>query len=332
MTPVPQKAPIEGVPADLLLRQISGCIWLLRRGGSFHYIYGDAARVFGRAHADLDRRDFISLCEPSARASWAARLERVFAGDTAVGETRFAEHSPAFSITLFPVRLEQGEVAFAGGIARQIPEADVVMRALETLESGRARLSEVLHGRIGQDLSAAGLQLDLLRMDLADSGVPIPRRIAEIQAALGTVIEVVRDLNRELNPVIAERVGLRAALERLAGLLRDGFPGNVRVLADASAQPPPPVAAALYRIAQEAAGQAARRPGCSAIEILLKSLRSGPALEIRDNAPFSGVVEGDRSGGLDAMMMRFFADRAGIELQIDRTPENGTLVRALCRI
>jgi signal transduction histidine kinase len=104
----------------------------------------------------------------------------------------------------------------------------------------------------------------------------------------------------------------------------------VRVFSDAAAQPPPEVAAALYRIAQEAAGNAARRAGCSVIEILLKSLRSGLALEIRDNA--AGFDAADRvAGGLELLIMRHFADRAGIELQIDSAPDSGTVVRALCR-
>ena len=37
------------------------------------------------------------------------------------------------------------------------------------------------------------------------------------------------------------------------------------------------------------------------------------------------------TGALEVMMMRYFADRAGIELQIERAPDKGTMVRALCR-
>jgi signal transduction histidine kinase len=169
-------------------------------------------------------------------------------------------------------------------------------------------------------------------MDLAESALPIPPRVGEIQAILETVIEVVRDVNRELNPAIAERIGLRAALDRLAGRLRANFQGNVQVSADAAARPAPEVAAALYRIAQEAAGHAARRVGCSAIEILLKSLRSGIALEVRDNGPGFGAADrAVRGAELELLVMQYFADRAGIELQIESAPDKGTVVRALCR-
>jgi signal transduction histidine kinase len=316
---------------EMLLRQSPGCAWLLRRDGAFQAVYGGAPRVFGRAAAELESLNFTDLFAPPARPSWIGRLERVFAGETLGAAGQFGEGA-TFSITLFPIRPPEGEIAFAGGIAHEMPEAGLVQRTLAALETDRARLSQLLHDRVGQSLSAAGLQLDLLRMDLAESALPIPQRIGEIQAMLETIMRLVRDVNRELNPAVAERLGLRTALDRLAGRLRADFKGNVRVFADATAQPPQEAAAALYRIAQEAAGRAARRAGCSAIEILLKSLRSGPALEIRDNGPgFDAADSAFHGGGMELLVMQHFADGAGIELQIDSSPDKGTVVRALCR-
>jgi len=325
-TPLPSAALCE-----MLLRQNPGCAWLLKRDGAFQAVYGDAPRVFGRAAMELESLNFTDLFAPPARPSWVGRLERVFAGETLGAAGRFGAGA-AFSIAMFPIQSPDGPVTFAGGMAHEMPQGDLVLRALEALESDRARLPELLHDRVGQSLSAAGLELDLLRMDLAESAVPIPQRIGDIQAMLETVMGLVRDVNRELNPALAERLGLRSALDRLAGHLRAHFKGNVRVFADATAQPAPQAAAALYRLAQEAAGHAARRAGCSAIEILLKSLRSGTALEIRDNG--LGCDAADRafgSGALELLVMQHIADRAGIELEIDSAPDKGTVVRALCR-
>ncbi|HXM41834.1 MAG TPA: histidine kinase [Bryobacteraceae bacterium] len=331
MTPATAKPLPAATLCEMLLRQSPGCAWLLKRDGSFEAAYGDALRVFGRAAAELQKLSFIDLIAPPARRSWIGRLERLFTGETLAAAGRFGGRG-AFSITMFPVQSADGEVSFAGGIAHEMPEGDVLLHTLEALESDRARLPQLLHDRVGQSLSAAGLQLDLLRMDLAESALPVPQRIGEIQAMLDTVMGLVRDVNRELNPAIAERAGLRAALDRLAGRLRTDFSGNVRVFADATAQPSPEAAAALYRIAQEASRHAARRTGCSAIEILLKSLRSGPALEIRDNAPGPDAADWTfRGGWLERLVMQHFADRAGIELQIESAPGKGTLVRALCR-
>ncbi|MGA2742630.1 MAG: histidine kinase [Bryobacteraceae bacterium] len=331
MTPAAANPPPAAALCEMLLRQSPGCAWLLKRDGTFQAAYGDTPRVFGCAAAELHSLSLVDLIEPLARTSWTRRLERLFTGETLGAACRFAGRG-AFSVTMFPIRTKSGEIAFAGGMAHDMPEADLLLHTLEALESDRARLPQLLHDHVGQSLSAAGLQLDLLRMELGESALPIPQRIGEIQALLDNVMALVRDVNRELNPAVAERAGLRAALDRLAGRLRTDFGGNVRVFADATAQLPPEAAAALYRIAQEAAGRASRRAGCSAIEILLKSLRSGPALEIRDNGP--GLDAADwafRGGGLELLVMQHFADRAGIELQIESSPAKGTLVRALCR-
>jgi signal transduction histidine kinase len=330
MTPATAKPLPAAAQCELLLCQSPGCAWLLRHDGTFHTVYGDASRVFGRPAAELESLNFADLFAPPARLSWIGRCDRVFLGETLGAAARFSDAGPAFSVTLFPVRSPEGEIAFAGGIAHEMPEASIILRTLETLETDRARLSQLLHDRIGQNLSSAGLQLDLLRMDLASSGAAVPQRLVEIQAILDTVMEVVRNVNRELHPAVAERIGLRGALDRLAGQLRADFKGNVRVLADATAQPSPEAAAALYRIAEEAAGHAARRSGCSAIEILLKSLRNGPALEIRDNGTGFDVTEGAfRRARLEFLLMQHFADRAGLELEIESGPGKGTVVRAL---
>jgi signal transduction histidine kinase len=332
MTPATAKPLPPAALCEMLLRQGTGCAWLLKRDGAFQAVYGDAPRVFGRAAAELESLIFTDLFEPPARLSWIGRLDRVFAGETLAAAARFREGDATFSITIFPIRLPEGEIAFAGGLAHEMPEGALVLRTLEALETDRARLPQMLHDRVAQSLSAAGLQLDLLRMDLTESALPIPQRIAEIQAMLETVMGLVRDINRELNPAVAERIGLRAALDRLAGRLRANFKGNVQVFADAAAQPPPEAAAALYRIAQEAAGHAARRAGCSAIEILLKSLRGGIALEVRDHGP--GFDAADRAVGgvrLELLVMQYFADRAGIELQVGSAPDKGAVVRALYR-
>lgn len=332
MTPATAKTLPAAALCEMLLRRNPGCAWLLHCDGAFQAVYGDAARVFGRTASELEGLNFTDLFAPPARPAWIGRLERVFRGETAGASGQFGEVSPTFFITLFPVQGPEGEMFLAGGIAHHLREGDILLRTLESLESERARLSEIVHDRFGQSLSAAGLQLDLLRMDLAESGLPIPPRIGEIQAMLETAMELVRDVHRELNPAVAGRIGLRAALDRLAGRLRTDFKGNVRVFADATAQPSPEASAALFRIAQEAAGQAARRVGCSAIEILLKSLRSGPALEIRDNGPAcDGAGAAFPAGGLELLAMQHFADRADIELQIDSVPHKGTVVRAFCR-
>ena len=73
----------------------------------------------------------------------------------------------------------------------------------------------MLHDDIAQVLSAAGLQLDILRMDLAEAVPGIASRTDEIQKLLDHAVKRVRDLSYELNPPVAERAGLQSGAEWL---------------------------------------------------------------------------------------------------------------------
>jgi len=327
---MPQSPPAAAL-CEMLLRQSHGCAWLLQPDATFHAVFGAPVRVFGRTAPQLEGLDFAGLCPPDARAAWCSRLGRVFAGETVGASGKFDGGESTFAITLFPVPAQEGGIVFAGGMAHEMGDGALVLRKLAALEADCSRLSQLLHDHVAQNLSAAGLQLDLLRMDLAGAHIAIPPRIAEIQIMLEGIMGLVRGVNRELNPALAERLGLRAALDELAGHLRANFKGCVRVFTDTKAQLPPHAAGAMYRIAQEAAGNAARRAGCSVIEILLKSLRSGPALEIRDDAPGVDGSAGAFQAGLELLVIQHIADAAGIEVQIGSAPEKGSVLRALWR-
>jgi signal transduction histidine kinase len=91
----------------------------------------------------------------------------------------------------------------------------------------------------------------------------------------------------------------------------------------------PKLASALYQIMQEAVENAVQHSGCSAIEIAIKSTRTGTVMEVRDNGRGfdpADLVSGRR--GLGLLSMEHYAAQAGLELTIASTPETGTKVRA----
>jgi two-component system NarL family sensor kinase len=138
----------------------------------------------------------------------------------------------------------------------------------------------------------------------------------------------VREYSYELNPSTVERAGLRAALDRLATRTRTHFSGTLRIHDDPSVKIDPKIASALYHIAHEAVANAAQHAACSAIEIALKSSRSGPILEVRDNG--RGFDPGDILGarrGLGLLSMEHYAAQAGLELTIASNRDTGTVVR-----
>src|SRR5438093_7678313 len=126
-----------------------------------------------------------------------------------------------------------------GGGLKPIPDADrrfraLALAALENQQSERGKVARLLHDEVAQLISAAGLQLDILRMDLEDKVPAIASRTADIQDLLERVVNRIRDLSYELNPDIVERVGLQPALDLLVGRFRKSFSGSLRLIYDSS--------------------------------------------------------------------------------------------------
>src|SRR5712691_2945717 len=103
------------------------------------------------------------------------------------------------------------------GSLEPIPESEqrfraLALAALDNQQLERSKLARLLHDEVAQILSAAGLQLDILKMDLVDRVPEIAVRTAEIQQLLDRVVKEIRDLSYQLNPEIVERAGLQPAL------------------------------------------------------------------------------------------------------------------------
>jgi signal transduction histidine kinase len=321
--------------AEAFLEQSPECQWIAGADGVFHRAYGDTSSIFGKPAAQLVGLTLAQVLDPAAAALWGSRLDRIRAGETL--RLRERRGAATWYITMFPVRAA-GVVEFAGGLARELtPLATAeqelrfaVLSALKAQEFERNMVSRFLHDTVGQNLTALGLQLDLLRMDLESLAPESCSHIGEIQKLLETVMEQVRDYSYELNPSTVERAGLRSALDRLVARLRTRFTGLLRLNVDPSLKFDPKIATALYQILQEAVENAVQHASCSAIEIAVKSTKSGPALEVRDNG--RGFDPGDLSAGcrgLGLLSMEHYAAQAGVSLSITSNPGTGTTVRAV---
>jgi len=199
-------------------------------------------------------------------------------------------------------------------------------------EEEGARVSRILHDDVGQILSAIGLQLDLLRMDINENVAGCSRRIVEIQKVIELAVAQVRDLSYELNPSIVERTGLQFALDRLAGRFRKDFSGSIRLLFDPSVRLPLETATAVYKIAEQALDNAVRHSGATKVEVVVKSGRPGVTLEIRDNGSgFAATRPADDAQGLGLNLMRYHAAQSGLRFSVASIPEQGTIVRAIFR-
>lgn len=300
----------------------------------FLRVFGDTTALFGRPAVEVAGRAVSEALAKERADAWQGRFQRALEGET----LSLREHrgKGTWEISVFPIRVE-GEIRFAGGMAREITpwntaEQDLrhtVHGALKAQEFERAMVSKFLHDSVGQNMTALGLQLDVIRMDLETISPETCVEVAQIQKIIGDMMEKVREYSYKLNPSTVERAGFRSALDGLAEHMRLSFKGTLRVNVDPALKLDPKVASALYQIVREAVENAVQHAGCSGIEIALRSTRTGTVLEVRDNGSGfdpADLVEGRR--GLGLLTMEHFAAEAGLELSITSARKSGTTVRA----
>jgi len=307
---------------------------MVREDLVFERVYGDSNPVFGKPAEALTGHSVVNSLDAETAPAWCSRFARALAGETL--NLRERHGNTTWYISVFPVRAKDG-TRYAGGMAREITPwqtaeqelRNTVLGALKAQEYERNTLSRFLHDAVGQNLTALGLQLDLVRMDLESASPETCVRIGEIQQVLETIMEQVREYSYHLNPSAVERAGLRSALDRLTVHIRERFSGSLRVNVDPSLKIKPILATAFYHIAHEAIDNAVQHSSCSAIEIAVKSTRTGASLEVRDNGKGfdpADVLGGSR--GLGLLSMEHYAAQAGLDLSITSDKKTGTTVRA----
>lgn len=317
------------------LEQSPACHWIVDRNLVFEQVFGNATSIFGRPAVELRGRAVGEVLAPEAATSWTGRFSRALEGEALVLRER--RPSSAWNISVFPICVD-GKIGRVGGLALEASAwnkaeqelRNTVLGALKAQEFERNMASKFLHDSVGQNLTALGLQLDLVRMDLESVSPEICGRIADIQKILEAMMEEVRDYSYTLNPSTVERAGLRSALDRLAGRIRGRFPGSFRLNVDPSLKLEKKIALAMYQIAQEAVENSVQHASCSAIEIAVKSSRTGTFLEVRDNG--KGFDPADLLGGcrgLGLLSMEHYAAQGGLDLSITSNRDTGTIVRAV---
>ncbi len=320
--------------AEAFLEQSPDCHWIVDTAGMVLRLFGDPEPIFGKPAAGLLGIPIEAALDADIAPKWKSRYDRVLRGEM----LRLRENRGGITwhISVFPIR-EGGVNRYAGGLAREVAAwmsaeqelRHTVLGALRAMEFTRNMAAKFLHDSVGQNLTALGLQLDLVRMDLEELSPDLHARIGEIQGLLETMMEDVREYSYELNPSTVERAGLRPALDRLLTRIRARFPGTVRLNVDPSLKLDPKVAAAFYHIAQEALENAVQHSGCSIVEIAVKSTRNGTYLEVHDNG--KGFDPGDMESttrGLGLLGMEHYAAEAGLELSVTSGRETGTVIRA----
>lgn len=197
---------------------------------------------------------------------------------------------------------------------------------MEIGERERRRIGQELHDSLCQHLTGTALVGQVLVERLSASD---PAKAAEALKLVGLVEEAItlaRGISKGLQPVEIRPAGLMQALEEFAATtakmnkISCVFECETPVLVGS-----PMAATHLYRIAQEAVGNALRHGRASAVVIVLEITDQGVCLSISDNGAGLPTAPNPHSG----VGIRIMTDRAkvlGGTLQVRNRREGGAEV------
>jgi signal transduction histidine kinase len=201
-------------------------------------------------------------------------------------------------------------------------------RLLQAEEYERRALSRELHDRVGQNLSAINLNLQLIREQLAHG--PSERaaaRIEDAQRLLSETTRDVRDLMVELRPPGLDDYGLATALRNYAERMAERFTGEITVNGDLRPRLPVDTELALFRIAQEALSNAAKHSQADNVEIQLERADGRARMTVVDDGVgFAPDTLERASWGLATMHER--AEAVSARLLIESRPGEGARITA----
>lgn len=236
----------------------------------------------------------------------------------------------AIEVFATPVR-EAGSITGIAAVALDVSERrDRERELLAAVAAEQRRFARDLHDGLGQELTGIALLARSLARPVAAAAPALVQQLEELVAATTAAIATSRAVARGVSPVAVGTGGLRGALRELAARIRRRGGPTVRCrLSDRAGQPCDAlVADNLYRIAQEAIGNASRHAGAQAIHLNFDRSARRSRLVIQDDGV--GIAPGDEGrGGLGLRIMRARAELIGAQLVVSATAGRGTRVECL---
>jgi signal transduction histidine kinase len=212
-------------------------------------------------------------------------------------------------------------------MARKQANLRAISESLEAMiEQDRRRIARELHDELAQSMTAAKMNLGLLR-DLAVNGVPeVGRLLSETAGLLDRTIAETRRISMDLRPAMLDELGLLPALRWYTGdfARRTGIQVALRARG-AESRTRREIETLLYRFVQEALTNVARHARARRVQVQLTGVSGRVKAVVADD----GVGINMRRGGppprgLGLLGMRERIERIGGSLTIDSSRGSGT--------
>jgi two-component system sensor histidine kinase UhpB len=233
-------------------------------------------------------------------------------------------------------RIEQEKAQLFVAISQQREQLRALAaRLAEVQEVERKQLSRELHDRVGRNLTALGLNLNIVRSrlgEIAFENGPIQARLDDSLALVEQTTEYIRDVMANLRPPVLDDYGLVAALEWYGTQLASRVSFSITVQGEEPApRLAPPLENALFRIVQEALTNTVKHAQASQVRVTLATDNQVVRLVVADDGiGFEPDVQTELGGrpswGLLNMAER--AEAVGGRCWVESTLGQGTRVIA----
>ena len=200
-------------------------------------------------------------------------------------------------------------------------------RLVEVQETERRQLSRELHDRVGQNLTALSINLDILRTSLSpDDCAEQCARLSDSSALLESTVDSIEDVMAELRPPMLDDYGLLPALHWYAKDFSKRTGIEVEVSGSEGVErPAPELEIALFRIAQEALTNVAKHARAKCVQIDLEYVNGECALRVSDDGVGIDGAARERHG-LGMVNMRERTQAVGGRFIVASVPGRGTQV------
>ncbi len=218
-------------------------------------------------------------------------------------------------------RLAEQVEAYRAGLRRYLEAVT------SSQENERSRISRELHDDTVQGLLAIQRAIELEQARTQDPA--LSEALARLQGMLDQTMQGVREISRDLRPMILEDLGLVPALRTLLERRNSDADFTVQMRVDgAPVALPAEHELALYRITQEALSNVRKHAEAQKVQVRLRFGADSVGLSIEDNGqgfePPASLAHLAQAGNFGLMGIQERARAIGGELEIDTRPGRGT--------
>ena len=197
---------------------------------------------------------------------------------------------------------------------------------IETQEAERTRIAGDLHDGVLQQITSLVLRLGVVKRQVPPDS-EAKATVNSVQQQLIQIGTDVRQISHELHPALLQEAGLPAALSSYCEEFSKVRSLPVECETDESVEQLSPGAAlCLYRIAQEALGNAAKYSAAKKVEVRLTRSDSRVSLSVSDDGVGCAPDQIAKSGGLGVINMRERVLQLKGTFDFDSEPGRGTRV------